>query len=93
MRDAGREVSLSGAMPAASSAALASMLLGTVDLTDAGGRSRRASCDFRRPSTRLILGPGNAAMRHFELLSRIEAAHVLGISEDAGSKRYLRTRN
>ena len=30
------------------------------------------------------------ALRHFELLSRIEAAQVLGISEDAGSKRYLR---
>jgi RNA polymerase sigma-70 factor (ECF subfamily) len=30
------------------------------------------------------------ALRHFELLSRAEAAQVLGVSEEAGAKRYLR---
>jgi RNA polymerase sigma-70 factor (ECF subfamily) len=30
------------------------------------------------------------ALRHFEQLNRAESAQVLGISEDAGAKRYIR---
>ena len=30
------------------------------------------------------------ALRHFEQLSRAETAQVLGISEEAGAKRYIR---
>ncbi len=30
------------------------------------------------------------ALRHYEQLSRAEAALVLGISEEAGAKRYIR---
>jgi RNA polymerase sigma-70 factor (ECF subfamily) len=30
------------------------------------------------------------ALRHFEQLSRAEAAQALGISEEAGAKRYVR---
>ena len=30
------------------------------------------------------------ALRHFEQLSRVETAQVLGISEEAGAKRYIR---
>ena len=30
------------------------------------------------------------ALRHFEQLSRAEAALVLGISQEAGAKRYFR---
>jgi RNA polymerase sigma-70 factor, ECF subfamily len=30
------------------------------------------------------------ALRHFEQLSRAEAAQVLGISQEAGAKRYFR---
>jgi DNA-directed RNA polymerase specialized sigma24 family protein len=29
-------------------------------------------------------------LRHFEQLSRAEAAQVLGISQEAGAKRYFR---
>jgi len=92
MRDASCEVSLQrGAMPAASSAALASMLLGRLTSpTQAAIRAERLmrlqeALNTLDASDREIL-----ALRHFELLSRIEAAQVLGISEDAGSKRYLR---
>jgi RNA polymerase sigma-70 factor (ECF subfamily) len=92
MRDAGREVSLQrGAMPAASSAALASMLLGRLTSpTQAAVRAERLgrlqdAMNSLDASDREIL-----ALRHFELLSRAEAAQVLGISEEAGAKRYLR---
>jgi RNA polymerase sigma-70 factor (ECF subfamily) len=37
------------------------------------------------PTDREIL-----ALRHFEELGRAEAAEVLGISQDAGAKRYFR---
>ena len=30
------------------------------------------------------------ALRHFEQLSRAETAFVLGITEEAGAKRYIR---
>jgi RNA polymerase sigma-70 factor, ECF subfamily len=30
------------------------------------------------------------ALRHFEQLSRAEASQVLGISQEAGAKRYFR---
>jgi RNA polymerase sigma-70 factor (ECF subfamily) len=30
------------------------------------------------------------ALRHFEQLSRAETAQVLGITEEAGAKRYMR---
>lgn len=30
------------------------------------------------------------ALRHFEQLSRAETAQVLGITEEAGAKRYIR---
>ncbi len=92
MRDASCEVSLQrGAMPAASSAALASMLLGRLTSpTQAAIRAERLerlqeALNTLDASDREIL-----ALRHFEMLSRIEAAQVLGISDDAGSKRYLR---
>ena len=92
MRDASCEISLDrGALPAASSAALASMLLGRLTSpTQAAVRAERLirlqeALNTMDASDREIL-----ALRHFELLSRVEAAQVLGISEDTGSKRYLR---
>jgi RNA polymerase sigma-70 factor (ECF subfamily) len=91
-RDAGRELSLErGRMPAASSAALASMLLGRLTSpTQAAFRAERLvrvqkALNSLDEAEREIL-----ALRHFELLSRSEAAEVLGISEEAGAKRYLR---
>jgi RNA polymerase sigma-70 factor (ECF subfamily) len=92
MRDAGLEISLyRQAMPEASSAALASMLLDRqTSPTQAAVRAERAlrlqeALNTLDPTDREIL-----ALRHFEQLNRIEAAQVLGISEDTGAKRYLR---
>ena len=92
MRDAGREVSLHrGAMPAASSSALASMLVGRLTTpTQAAVRAERVArlqdaLNTLEPIDREVL-----ALRHFEQLSRTETAQVLGVSEDAAAKRYVR---
>jgi RNA polymerase sigma-70 factor (ECF subfamily) len=92
MRDAAREVSLyRGALPAASSAALAAQLLGKqTSPTQAAVRAERLlrlqeALNTLDPIDREIL-----ALRHFEELSRAEAAQVLGIEEGAAAKRYVR---
>jgi RNA polymerase sigma-70 factor (ECF subfamily) len=92
MRDAGLEISLyQGALPEASSAALASMILGRhTSPTQAAQRAERMvriqeALNSLEPTDREIL-----ALRHFEELGRAEAAEVLGISQDAGAKRYFR---
>jgi RNA polymerase sigma-70 factor (ECF subfamily) len=92
MRDAGQEISLyQGALPQASSAALASMLLG--QLTSPTQAAQRAERMLRVQEALNSLDPIDRealALRHFEQLSRAEAALVLGISQDAGAKRYFR---
>ncbi len=92
MRDAGREVSLyPGAMPAASSAALAAQLLGRqTSPSQAAVRAERMlrvqeALNNLEPIDREVL-----SLRHFEQLSRSEAAQVLGIAESAAAKRYIR---
>jgi len=92
MRDAGREVSLyRDASPQASTAALASMLLGRqTSPTQAAQRAERLlrvqeALNSLEPVDREIL-----ALRHFEQLNRAEAAQALGITEEAGAKRYIR---
>jgi RNA polymerase sigma-70 factor (ECF subfamily) len=91
-RDAAREVSLyRGAGPGASSAALAAQLL---------GHEPRPSEVARREEMKLLLDEALNGMdpldrevltlRHFERLSTPEAALVLGISEAAAGKRYIR---
>ena len=92
MRDAGREISIyHGALPEASSAALASMLLGRhTSPTQAAQRAERMlrvqeALNSLDPIDREVL-----ALRHFEQLSRLEVARELGISEAAASKRYIR---
>ena len=92
MRDAGREVSLyRGALPAASSAALAAQLLGKYTLAHPGGRPRRThpphagGAQHLDPVDREIL-----SLRHFEELTAAETAQVLGIEESAAAKRYFR---
>jgi RNA polymerase sigma-70 factor (ECF subfamily) len=92
MRDAGREVSLQGgAMPPASSAALAAQLLGRhTSPTQAALRAERVlrvqeALNALEPIDREIL-----ALRHCEQLSRAETAQVLGIQEAAAAQRYVR---
>jgi RNA polymerase sigma-70 factor, ECF subfamily len=92
MRDASREVSLyRGAMPVASSAALAAQLLGKhTSPTQAAVRAERMlrlqdALNALDPIDREIL-----SLRHFEELSRSETAVVLGIEEGAAAKRYVR---
>ena len=92
MRDAGQEVSLyRDPMPQASSAALASMLLGR--LTSPSHAAIRAERVLRVQEALNALDPVDrevVALRHFEQLSRAETAQVLGITEEAGAKRYIR---
>jgi RNA polymerase sigma-70 factor (ECF subfamily) len=92
MRDAGREISIyHGALPEASSAALASMLLGRhTSPTQAAQRAERMlriqeALNSLDPIDREVL-----ALRHFEQLGRAEAALVLGITQEAAAKRYFR---
>src|SRR5215468_3903778 len=92
MRDAGREVSLyRGALPAASSAALAAQLLGRhTSPTQALVRAERIlrlqeALNALDPVDREIL-----SLRHFEELTAAETARVLEIEEAAAAKRYFR---
>jgi RNA polymerase sigma-70 factor (ECF subfamily) len=92
MRDAGREVSLfRGALPAASSAALAARLLGRhTSPTQAAVRAERIlrlqeAFNTLEPIDREVL-----SLRHFEELTAAETARVLGIEESAAAKRYFR---
>jgi len=92
MRDAGLEVSLyRGALPAASSAALAAQLLGQhTSPTEAAVRAERLlriqeALNSLEPIDREVL-----SLRHFEQLNRAETAQALGIEESAAGKRYIR---
>jgi RNA polymerase sigma-70 factor (ECF subfamily) len=92
MRDTGLEISIyHGALPEASSAALASMLLGRQ--TSPSQAAQRAERMLRVQEALNSLDPIDRevlALRHFEQLGRSETAVVLGISQDAAAKRYFR---
>ncbi len=92
MCDAGREISLfQGALPEASSAALASMLLGRhTSPTEAAQRAERPLRVQEALNSLDAIDREVLALRHFEQLSRLEAAQVLGITQEAGAKRYFR---
>jgi RNA polymerase sigma-70 factor (ECF subfamily) len=92
MRDVRREVSIfHDALPEASSAALAAQLLGEdTSPSEAAVRAERLlhlqeAINQLDPVDREVL-----SLRHFEQLSRAESARVLGITEAAASKRYIR---
>ena len=91
-RDAGLEISLyREALPQASSAALASMLLGRQ--TSPIQAAQRAERLLRIQEALNTLDPIDRevlALKHFEELSRGETAEVLGISPEAAAKRYFR---
>jgi RNA polymerase sigma-70 factor (ECF subfamily) len=91
MRDAGREVAFdAGGSLAASSEKIAEFIGDltspsmAAERTEAMGQLRDA-LDSLEPADREVL-----ALRHFEELSNVEAAAVLGIQPAAASKRYVR---
>jgi RNA polymerase sigma-70 factor (ECF subfamily) len=92
MRAVGREVSLfRHAMPAASSAALAAQLLGTqTSPSQAAVRAERILRVQEALNSLELMDREVLSLRHFEQLTRSEAAQVLGITEAAAAKRYFR---
>jgi RNA polymerase sigma-70 factor (ECF subfamily) len=91
-RDVGREIGLyHGALPEATSAALAARLLG--HLTQPSEAAVRAEGKIRIQTALNAMDPLDReilALRHFELLTNGEAAHALGLSKSTASKRYVR---
>jgi RNA polymerase sigma-70 factor (ECF subfamily) len=92
MRDASLEVSIyRGALPAASSAALAAQLLGKhTSPTQAAVRAERMlrlqeALNALDPMDREVL-----SLRHFEEMTLAETAVTLEIEEPAAAKRYIR---
>jgi RNA polymerase sigma-70 factor (ECF subfamily) len=92
MRAAGREVSLQyRTLPETTSAALAAQLLG--HYTRPSEAAVRAEIKTRLQDALNSLEPLDRevlALRHFEHLTTVEAAEVLGIKPKAAGKRYLR---
>jgi RNA polymerase sigma-70 factor (ECF subfamily) len=92
MRNAARDVALQGvATPHATSAALINQLTGHATRPSAAamrGEQKQQlhdALDAIDPIDREVL-----ALRHFEQLTNVEVASVLGIQERAAAKRYLR---
>ena len=92
MRDAGLEVSLyRGALPEASSAALAAQLLGKhTSPTQAAVRAERMLRLQEALNTLDAMDREVLSLRHFEQMSLAETAVSLGIKESAAAKRYIR---
>jgi RNA polymerase sigma-70 factor (ECF subfamily) len=92
MRDAGREISLyQGALPEASSAALAAHLLGHDTRPSEAAMRIELKLRLQEALNQMdSLDREVLALRHFEQLSRAETAQVLGMRESAVSKRYFR---
>jgi RNA polymerase sigma-70 factor (ECF subfamily) len=91
-RDVGRELALAhGSLPRVSSASLAAQLIGK--FTTPSQAAARAELRLRVQECLEALDPLDReilALRHFEQLTNLEAAHVLGISEAAASNRFVR---
>lgn len=92
MRAADREVSLyRGAMPTASSAALAAQLLGSITSPSMAAIRAEAKLQIQEALNRMDpMDREVLTLRNFELLSNSETAQVLGISQQAASNRYVR---
>jgi RNA polymerase sigma-70 factor (ECF subfamily) len=92
MRDAGQEVSLHhGALPQVTSVSLAEHLLGK--LTTASRAAMRAELKIRVQEALNSMDPQDREvliLRHFEELSNVETAQVLGIKPSAACNRYVR---
>jgi RNA polymerase sigma-70 factor (ECF subfamily) len=91
-RNAGREIGLyHGALPQATSAALAARLLG--HLTQPSAAAVRAERKIRIETALNAMDDLDReilALPHFEQLSNDEAAQALGLSKSTASKRYVR---
>ena len=91
-RDAGREVSLyRGALPEASSAALAAQLLGK--FTSPSQAAIKAELKLRMQEALNCMDAGDRevlALRHFEQLTNAEVAVVLGVKDTTACNRYFR---
>src|SRR3954470_18159041 len=91
-RDVGREVSLyRGAMPGASTGALAAQLLGK--LTSPSEAALRAERKLRLQEALNRMDPIDRevlVLRHYEQMSNGDAAAALGLEKSAASKRYTR---
>jgi RNA polymerase sigma-70 factor (ECF subfamily) len=92
MRDARREVALyRGALPGATSAALAAQLLGHQTRPSEAAMRAEAKIRLQEALNGIdALDREVLALRHFEQLTNAEAARVLQIKEAAAGKRYLR---
>jgi RNA polymerase sigma-70 factor (ECF subfamily) len=92
MRDASREVSLyRGALPEASSAALAAQLLGREPRPSEAAVRAELKVRLQEALNRMeALDREVLSLRHFEQLTTAETAQVLGITEAAAGKRYVR---
>src|SRR5437773_1117478 len=92
MRDAGQEVSLyRGALPQVTSLSLAEHLLGK--LTTASHAAMRVELKLRVQEALNSMDPNDREvliLRHFEELSNVETAEVLGIKPSAAVNRYVR---
>ncbi len=90
-RDAGMEVSLyRGPMPEASSASLASLLLGR--LTTPSQAAVRIETQLQVQEVLNCMDPLDRevlVLRHFEHLNNNEVAELLGLGKSAASKRYV----
>ncbi len=91
-RDVGREVSIyRGAMPGASTGAIAARLLGK--LTSPSQAARRAERKMQLQNALNQMDPLDReilVLRHYEQMSNVNAAAALGLNESAASKRYTR---
>lgn len=91
-RDIGREVSIyRGAMPGASTGALAARLLGK--LTSPSQAAQRAERKLRLQEALNRMDPFDRevlVLRHYEQMTNGDAAAALGLEKSAASKRYTR---
>ena len=91
-RDVGREVSIyRGAMPGASTGALAARLLGK--LTSPSQAAMRAERKIRLQEALNRMDPLDReilVLRHYEQMTNGDAAAALGLDKSAASKRYTR---
>ena len=92
MRGVGLEVALyRGALPAVSSSVLAAQLLGKhTSPTQAVTRAERALRLQEALNTLDAMDREVLSLRHFEELTVAETAQVLGITEPAAARRYIR---